>query len=798
MPFKSEKQRRYLWANEPEIARDWTDTYGSRIEKNDGGITQLVQSSGDGKRPGYRGDDARKSAAKMGKGHMGTARHGPAPGSHHPPGPVSKPDPTPTVRHHSGDDDTEAKKLNITRERDAVIRRLRDDKKAEATEKLVAKYARHKDKPSFVPSYLKALGPMAYLPGHKAKAIADRRAYAHSVGLGEWIDSLSDDEVISTDMMNFLAYSDAVPEGETYGDYMADRGSPGILHSGNVGGLNKYVKTRDEFGKPLTYGYSGAGGEGLGGGYMGYPSYAAWQAAQGQGGTTEVAEVVEEDVPSNFQPVSMAQLPYPNYPLLADGGRIGRAYGGIMDSSTGRRAYGFGSIFSKIGKAAKKVFKSPIGKAALIGAGAYFMPGIGAKAAGGWGNMFSNLKTAAQSKKWLGNMLLNKEGGWSLGKLGIMGASALPFFMGGQDEDEDEGFDYEGAKNKYWDELMRIKAGAMAGTLDPTKFRYQGVKDGGRIGLQEGGDPLLREEYDKYVFEMKEMGLQPMSFEEFLAQARSGMYAGGQSTPSDYTMEDAMMTTTQDKLGGITDVMKQADLNRQGSVGQFYAADGGRIGYAMGSNKTAWGMDTARKSWDKLGTNSKLGYVDFVDFFLNGPWGSNQYRTGSDKLAEGGRIGYQGGGETGHPPVTMGQVPQVPPQMPAPQVPYSPMPAPQPNRMAMNPMMNPMMGGRRMAQEGGLMDLGGMEKDYRNDGGFVPLGGEEKADDVPARLSKNEFVFTADAVRGAGDGDIDKGAEIMENIMKNLEQGGQVSEETQGLAGAQEMFSVSERLSEVV
>ena len=78
------------------------------------------------------------------------------------------------------------------------------------------------------------------------------------------------------------------------------------------------------------------------------------------------------------------------------------------------------------------------------------------------------------------------------------------------------------------------------------------------------------------------------------------------------------------------------------------------------------------------------------------------------------------------------------------------------------------------------------------------LGGEEKADDVPARLSKNEFVFTADAVRGAGDGDIDKGAEIMENIMKNLEQGGQISEETQGLSGAQGMFDVSERLSEVV
>ena len=61
------------------------------------------------------------------------------------------------------------------------------------------------------------------------------------------------------------------------------------------------------------------------------------------------------------------------------------------------------------------------------------------------------------------------------------------------------------------------------------------------------------------------------------------------------------------------------------------------------------------------------------------------------------------------------------------------------------------------AREGGIMDLGGMEKDYR-EGGFVPIGAEERADDVPARLSKNEFVFTADAVRNAGGGDIDKGA----------------------------------------
>jgi hypothetical protein len=107
------------------------------------------------------------------------------------------------------------------------------------------------------------------------------------------------------------------------------------------------------------------------------------------------------------------------------------------------------------------------------------------------------------------------------------------------------------------------------------------------------------------------------------------------------------------------------------------------------------------------------------------------------------------------------------------------------------------------AQEGGIMeteeasemiDMGGMEKDFRNEGGFVAMGGKERADDVPARLSKNEFVFTADAVRNAGGGDIDKGAEVMENLMNNLEQGGEVSEDSQGLDGAQAMYDQQQML----
>jgi hypothetical protein len=75
---------------------------------------------------------------------------------------------------------------------------------------------------------------------------------------------------------------------------------------------------------------------------------------------------------------------------------------------------------------------------------------------------------------------------------------------------------------------------------------------------------------------------------------------------------------------------------------------------------------------------------------------------------------------------------------------------------------------RETAAEGGLMDLGGKEMDLRG-GGFVPIGKKEKADDVPARLSKNEFVMTADAVRAAGGGSVNEGAKRMYKVMNDLE-----------------------------
>ena len=831
MPFQSEKQRRYLWANEPEIARDWTDTYGSRIKKDDGGIMRVGFASG---RWADSGPMSPGTSATGGTHAGGYGRSNTSDSQNNQP---NKPDDRfqqysknivniPPPKEGGDWEDQRPKKegFKFTPPLKFVIDQAKKFKN----------WNNAKRRQDWWKKYNKE-NPTAILPPGM-----DPSKYAFY------------------DWENWKEEDWNNPEN---------------------------LKLLEEIGYK-THQPTGTGGGDGPDGYMGYPSYAAWLAAQGGGGGGGTTTPPVEEEESDFQASLTGTADTPDYyvgqnPLAsniawgkqmgvdprtmgltswaADGGRIPAAFGGIMDTDTGRRAYGLGSIFKKIGRAAKKVFKSPIGRGAIMAGLGMYAGGLGPWAQGGmWqGKMGSGFLKGALSKAittgpnkttggWLRNMF-STDGQLSPWKIGIGASTALPFLMGGGDDDDDDKFDYEGAKSAYQDELMRIKQGAMAGSLDPNQWNYLGVKDGGRIGLSNGGDPLLREEYDKYVFEMKEMGLEPMSFEQFKAEARSGMYAGGQSVPSDYTMEDAMMTTTQDKLGGITDVMKQADLNRQGSVGQFYAADGGRIGYAAGT-KTKTLEELLKEIKLKKSRALPSPEKDAKDKRLP-PWMESYTPTDEwlSRKASGGRIGYAGG--SGRPPITMGQVPQAP-QMPgpqAPQTPPTPMPAPQPQMGRMNPMMgrgmmggmnpmgrgmpggmnpmgrgmpggmnpmgrgmmggmNPMMGrpmmrampARKMAQEGGLMDLGGMEKDYRNDGGFVPIGGEEKADDVPARLSKNEFVFTADAVRGAGDGDIDKGAEIMENVMKNLEQGGQISEETQGLSGAQEMFGVSERLSEVV
>ena len=159
------------------------------------------------------------------------------------------------------------------------------------------------------------------------------------------------------------------------------------------------------------------------------------------------------------------------------------------------------------------------------------------------------------------------------------------------------------------------------------------------------------------------------------------------------------------------------------------AAYGGRIGYGSGTGI----RDYARSMNNGNGPITRKDYIDIYLFLgYDSPvatsLGTKHYKTGvgqdhnTSSFAHGGRTGYA---------------------------------------MGPGPVMD--------NTEGGIMDLGGLEKDYRFSGGFVPIGEYEKKDDVPARLSKNEFVFTADAVRAAGGGSINKGAKRMYETMKNLE-----------------------------
>jgi len=90
--------------------------------------------------------------------------------------------------------------------------------------------------------------------------------------------------------------------------------------------------------------------------------------------------------------------------------------------------------------------------------------------------------------------------------------------------------------------------------------------------------------------------------------------------------------------------------------------------------------------------------------------------------------------------------------------------------------------GKTFKSVGGISDIptgkirknsaGVVERDYRDEGGFVPVGIKERADDVPAMLSKNEFVMTADAVRGIGNGSVEEGSKKLYNTMKKAEQVG--------------------------
>ena len=289
------------------------------------------------------------------------------------------------------------------------------------------------------------------------------------------------------------------------------------------------------------------------------------------------------------------------------------------------------------------------------------------------------------------------------------------------------------------------------------------LADGGRAGLAEGGMPYeggimdlesARQMYGlgklvkKVTRSVKKIAKSPIGKAALLYTGVGGLgnMAAGQSFFSNFASPSTFLSGASNifKSGGLRNIlvgMPQSDAMMSSSSGLFGTAGKLNPLRAISAVSAVSGLLTAEEEQEAQQISDETG-IDIAEIRAN----PNKY------LAR--RFRAEGGSTEGEEPVAKKTMP--------------------------------------------LLDMDGKEKDYRETGGFVDMGRMEKADDVPARLSKNEFVFTADAVRNAGDGSVDKGAEVMYNMMKNLESGGDVSEESQGLDGARKMFQTSQRLEEVL
>ncbi len=443
-----------------------------------------------------------------------------------------------------------------------------------------------------------------------------------------------------------------------------------------------------------------------------------------------------------------------------------RAGGGIMALREPRQGYFLGKLVKKAKRGLGKVIKSPLGKAALLATAGAYAGGLGPFASGSemFDGRLAGLKGSGFMRSgednFFRNMFLKKDedpgGKLSYGKLGLgalgLAAVTAPYLQKPEEVEEEESFSITPGSISDIRTMARMRDPSLAFMPQARYTQNFYAADGGIAKLSMGGGAgqqqmmqALQAEYMKY---RQNGGTMP--FEQFAKM-----------------------------------VMQQQPTQM--------AANGGRIGYQMGGptdNVMVENVDTQEvvsnpdpvaelnvlsievfgKPYGDLNEKEQAALMNFISKNPEEEVIDTDETMVEDRAmaADGGMIDYMSSANPMARSYIMEDTDIVNMYRPS--------------------------GDRQMAAEGGIMDLGGMEKDYRAEGGFVPIGGKEKADDVPARLSKNEFVFTADAVRNAGGGDIDEGAAVMERLMDNLEQGGKVSEDSQGGNPAQEMFNTAQQL----
>ena len=502
----------------------------------------------------------------------------------------------------------------------------------------------------------------------------------------------------------------------------------------------------------------------------------------------------------------------------------------INRSMQPRQMYGLGSLVKKAVKGVKNVIKSPIGKAAILGAVGFGIPGT--KLGGLFGRAaFGGQATGLLGSAGIGQFLMGTprvpdaigRTGF-LDKIGLTGLStAKKAFLGGsaaltlasmfpQEEGEDD--DTYAERLKRLEPLMNryySNVNPNASAAEVKKFILDNTQEyramGGRVGYRLGGDTMDRE------------GIKSLEAGAPDVRYKGDMQMASETGPEEFEM-DMLMELTQafeeakrqgfqgdfksfldmylgDSARAPEGIMKEAPMQM--------AANGGRIGFFTGGPKIKeLGLDEdyireIRTQWIESG--KKGSFSEFLRNELD-----RQAELSDEmkaQMANGGRIGLaegtpEGGegkqfllnkkylellkeySEAGLPDADSRALKEANEFVRDINLANGGMPVNEDEEDSYRAgVMQAMAKNRKKAMGGGMMEIptgkmrmnegGVIERDYRDEGGFVPVGIKEKADDVPAMLSKNEFVMTADAVRGAGDGSIEKGAQRMYDTMKSLE-----------------------------
>ena len=409
-----------------------------------------------------------------------------------------------------------------------------------------------------------------------------------------------------------------------------------------------------------------------------------------------------------------------------------------------RQMYGLGSLVKSIGKTVKKIVKSPIGKAAILGFGANaLMPGGLSSLFGSGGGLTGIL---SKGKDFIGGLSTAKK---------ITGALALGGAFAGMEDQQVEELkrNPEALRNYLAQYYRNLNQGASDDEVnrfvEANMTEYKA--DGGRMGYDDGTDPkkeyLIKKGYGDMVENMSVIEIDELfnSVKGTTTAAntyREPAYMGGRMGYENGTEEivqpSASMMVDTTTSNPIPDDAPQKEISEvakimlgPGRSGIGEPEDGTMKGYQFFREKYLPKKVTEIAENYGIEENEVLRMIrDEMMQYIDAPKSLEK-----PEMANGGRMGFAMG----------------------------------------NPEEN-------AVQASGIMDLplnqnpaGITELDLRETGGFIPpVGVKEKADDIPAMLSNNEFVFTADAVRGMGDGNVNKGAQRMYDMMKKLEKGGTV------------------------